>query len=180
MLQAQGVKSPSPQPPPPEVVDWLEHLRRIEMKRRQMRNDFSPALDMLKTALSMKTELEEEQVQSKQEQLQQGYEKYAQNWYGLLREYRSQPAPPACKVLADTYDVALQNYIQVMLQIQEAIQKEDISGLTKMRGTAQGNVDQQLVQSDVELGKVCYQFKIRKEFSIQPDTSLDTLFGLGF
>jgi hypothetical protein len=180
MLQTETLKPPEKNPPPKHVIDWLEHLRKIEMKRRAMRNDFTPALDMLKNALSMKAEIEEEQQVEKQQNISQGYEKYAQNWYQLVNDYQSVQPPPECKKLADTYYVALQNYVQFMLKIQEAMHKQDISALMNMRGSAQGNVDQQLVQSDVELAIVCRQYDIRKYFDIEADSDMKSMLGFGF
>lgn len=180
MLQADAPKPQEKPPAPKHVIDWLEHLKRIEMKRRAMRNDFTPALDMLKNALSLKAEIEEEQQVEKQQNISQGYEKYAQNWYQLVSEYQSVQPPPECKKLADTYYVALQNYVQFMLKIQESMHKQDIGALMNMRGSAQGNIDQQLVQSDVELAIVCRQLDVRKDFSIEADSDMKSMLGFGF
>lgn len=180
MLQAEVPKLPERTPAPKHVIDWLEHLKRIEMKRRAMRNDFTPALDMLKNALSLKAEIEEEQQVEKQQNISQGYEKYAQNWYQLVNEYQSVQPPPECKKLADTYYAALQSYVRLMLTIQEAMQKQDIGALMNMRGSAQGNVDQQLTQSDVELAIVCRQLDVRKDFSIEADSDMKSMLGFGF
>lgn len=180
LLQAEGSPAVSPEPPPQDILNWLEHLKRIERARQAMRNDFTPAMDMLKNALSLKSEIEEDQHEEKKQNIGAGYEAYAQNWYKLQRDFESVPPPPSCKVLADTYHVALQNYIVLMVKIQESMAKEDIGGLMNMRGSAQGNVDQQLIQSDVELTKLCRQYRIPKDFSIESDTDTKSLLGLGF
>jgi len=180
VLQADAPKIEPGTPVSPRVIDWLEHLKRIEMRRRAMRNDFTPALEMLKNALSLKAEIEEDQQIEKQQNISEGYKKYAQNWYQLVQDYQSVPPPTECKKLADTYDAALLNYVQFMLQIQESMHKQDISALMNMRGSAQGNVDQQLIQSDVELSIVCRQYEVRKDFSIEADSDMKSMLGFGF
>ncbi len=170
-------ETPQPKQAPQHVINWLEHLRRIEMKRRTMERNFNPALEMLKDALALKLELDEEKQQEKMQNLQQGYQRYQQDWAGLLREYRSVPPPAECRVLADTYDAALSSYVTFMLQIEDAMQKQDLNRLMNMRGTAQSDVDQKLINADVELMKVCESYGVRKYFDIRPSGAVETLFG---
>jgi hypothetical protein len=170
-------EAPKPKQPPQHILNWLEHLRRIEMKRRAMERNFNPALQMLKDALALKLELEEERQQEKMQNLEQGYHRYQQDWAGLLREYRAVPPPAECRVLADTYDSALSSYVTLMLQIEDAMQKQDLNSLMNMRGTAQSDVDQRLINADVELMKVCEAYGVRKYFDIRPSGAMETLFG---
>jgi len=170
-------EAPKPKQPPQHILNWLEHLRRIEMKRRAMERNFNPALQMLKDALALKLELEEERQQEKMQNLEQGYQRYQQDWAGLLREYRAVPPPAECRVLADTYDSALSSYVTLMLQIEDAMRKQDLNSLMNMRGTAQSDVDQRLINADVELMKVCEAYGVRKYFDIRPSGAMETLFG---
>jgi len=173
MLETQA---PTPQQPPKHVLDWLEHLKRIEMRRQAMERNFNPALNMLKDALALKFEMEEEGQQQKMQNLEKGYQTYRQDWAGLLRDYQSVPPPPECRVLADTYFVALSNYVNLMMQIEQSLETQDLSTLMNMRGSAQAQVDQKLSNSDVELARVCQQYGIRKDFKIGSSVP-ETLFG---
>lgn len=173
MLETQV---PQVQPPPQHILNWLEHLKRIEQRRQAMERNFNPALNMLKDALALKFEMEEEGQQQRMQNLEKGYQSYRQDWAGLLRDYQSVPPPPECKVLADTYFVALSNYVNFMLQIEQAMEKQDLNALMNMRGTAQAQVDQKLSDSDVELARVCQQYGIRKDFKIGSSVP-ETLFG---
>ncbi|GBC90536.1 hypothetical protein HRbin14_01273 [bacterium HR14] len=163
MLETQA---PKPQQPPQHILDWLEHLKRIEMRRQAMERNFNPALQMLKDAITLKYEMEEEGQQQKMQNLEKGYQTYRQDWAGLLRDFQSVPPPPECRVLADTYFVALSNYVNLMTQIEQAMETQDLNTLMNMRGTAQAQVDQKLIESDVELARVCQQYGIRKDFRI--------------
>ncbi len=159
-------ESPEPKPVPQHILNWLEHLKRIERKRQAMERNFNPALNMLKDALALRYQLEEEGQQQKIENLERGYEQYRQDWTGLLKEYQSVPPPPECKVLADTYYVALGNYVRFMMQIEQSVETQDLNSLLNMRGTAQAEVDEQLSNADVELTRLCQQYDIRKDFRI--------------
>lgn len=179
-LHAEIDPGQPPKEPPKDVLDWLEHLRRIEMKRRAMRNDFSPALDMLRTALGMKTEIDLDEMEQKKQGLDENYHKYAQNWYDLLKDYASVRPPQQCATLAASYDTALRRYVEAMIRIQDSMRKEDISELMKMRGGEQGQVDSLLIEADENLRRLAREIGIRKPFAIQPDASVDSMVGLGF
>ncbi len=163
MLETQA---PKPQQPPQHILDWLEHLKRIEMRRQAMERNFNPALQMLKIAMGARLAMEEEEQQKALQSLKEGYQTYRQDWAGLLRDFQSVPPPPECRVLADTYFVALSNYVNLMTQIEQAMETQDLNTLMNMRGTAQAQVDQKLIESDVELARVCQQYGIRKDFRI--------------
>ncbi|CUU36350.1 MAG: zinc-ribbon domain-containing protein [Fimbriimonadales bacterium] len=173
MLETQA---PKPQQPPQHILDWLEHLKRIEMRRQAMERNFNPALQMLKIAMGARLAMEEEEQQKALQSLKEGYQTYRQDWAGLLRDFQSVPPPPECRVLADTYFVALSNYVNLMTQIEQAMETQDLNTLMNMRGTAQAQVDQKLIESDVELARVCQQYGIRKDFRIGTSVP-ETLFG---
>ncbi len=159
-------EAPQPKQVPQHVLDWLEHLKRIEQKRQAMERNFNPAVDMLKDALAMRYSLEEDEQQQRMQNLEQGYERYRQDWAGLMREYQSVPPPQECKALADTYYVALGNYIRFMMQIEQSLETQDLNTLLNMRGSAQAEVDQKLSDADVELARLCQEMGIRKSFRI--------------
>ena len=173
MLETQA---PKPQQPPQHILDWLEHLKRIEMRRQAMERNFNPALQMLKIAMGARLAMEEEEQQKALQSLKEGYQTYRQDWAGLLRDFQSVPPPPECRVLADTYFVALSNYVNLKTQIEQAMETQDLNTLMNMRGTAQAQVDQKLIESDVELARVCQQYGIRKDFRIGTSVP-ETLFG---
>ncbi|MCC6485602.1 MAG: hypothetical protein IT209_12215 [Armatimonadetes bacterium] len=180
IVQTPKPKPDEPQPaaqPPADVVRYLEHLKRVEAYRQGMRDDVNPALQMLKSAYSVQLGLGDEDDQSAQRDLQQGYSKYIRNWQNLIRYFQALPPPQPCAELANTYGQALASYVQVMSTIQVAMSNGDISALLSLRGSSQMNVDRQLRASDRQLQQICDRYGIEKQFDIQTDSDVGTLLG---
>jgi len=162
--------------PPPEVVAYLEHVRKIEGKRRDMRLDLTPAFDMLKQAEALKGEVEDEERSASDKSISSGVDEYTKQWQDLTEEFNSVNSPPQCAQLAGAYSTALGKYSAAMIKIQVSYQKKDIGALMGMQGSAQADVDTSLIQADQELSTVCTNYGIKKTFAISPDKGMDSLF----
>jgi hypothetical protein len=140
-----------------------------------MRIDLTPAFEMLGKASSMKGDVEDESRSAKQQDITSGIDEYTQKWQQLVTEFNSVPPPSGCEQLAGSYGTALGKYSKVMIGIQTALVKQDISTLMSMQGSAQADVDSSLIQADQSLSTVCKNYGIRKDFSITPDKGVDSL-----
>ncbi len=91
-----------------------------------MERNFNPALQMLRMqSLAARLAMEEEERSRKHCRIwKEGYQTYRQDWAGLLRDFQSVPPPLECRVLADTYFVALSNYVNLMTQIEQAMETQ--------------------------------------------------------
>ena len=196
MLEAQPPKvdAPSvleteaPKPPPKHVVDWLEHLRKTEERRRRMERNVAPVMSMLVQATLARAaalggvaqgdlDKAEADYEREREKLRQGYQQRQQEWAQLLQYFRSVPPPPECQTLADAYFAGLSKYITNISQIEKSLIENDVGGLTGMLGSVQSELNALFARADEELTRVCEQYGIRKDFAINAQ-GLDLLRGL--
>jgi hypothetical protein len=185
LTQSDAPKPPSIPAPveekaPPEVVQYLQFVKGIELRRQNMRTDFNPALDMLKSAYGSQLGLDmDEDDSATKNKVNKGYSKYVQDWNQVLRDFNSVQAPEPCRDFAAAYQTALSNYVVTMVKIQVALSQQDINTLMAMKGKAQRPIDQSLKQADQQLENVTKRYKLEKDFSVEPDQEVDTIFGGG-
>ena len=170
------LETEAPKPPPKHVVDWLEHLRKTEERRRRLERAYAPVFSMLFQALAMhaapmKSAAEgdldraEEELERQREKLRDGYQQRQQEWAQLLQYFRSVPPPPECQTLADAYFAALSQYVNTILQIEKSFIENDL-GVIPLLGSGQSDLNARFARADEELTRVCEQYGIRKDFSI--------------
>ena len=174
---APKTEAPTKEKAPPEVVKYIEFVKKVEDHRKQMRIDFNPAIDMLKSAYGAQLGFDEEQESPQPPKVTKGYDQYSQQWNQLVQAFDSVPAPEPCRPLAGTYRQALANYVVAMAKIQAAVVQNDLNTLLQMRGKAQPDIDNQLRQADSQLGELTKRYKLEKSFSITPDREVDTILG---
>lgn len=173
------VQPPEKENPPPEIVAYLDHLKQTETMRVAMRNDFGPALQMLRQVQEMRSGFDEDSEQQTQQEIAEGIEEYRKKWENILQYFDSVIPPAACTQLSGAYKTALGKYAATMIDIQYALYNQDLGALSQMRGTAQAELDTLLVSADNELADVCRNYGIVKSYSITPDKGVDTLLSPG-
>jgi hypothetical protein len=181
VLEAQPPKVDAPSvleaQPPKHVVDWLEHLRRTEERRRRMERNVAPVMGMLVQAMAARAaalggvaqgdlDKAEADYEREREKLRQSYQQRQQEWAQLLQYFRSVPPPPECQTLADAYFAGLSEYITSISQIEKSLIENDLGALTGMLGSVQSELDARFARADEELTRVCEQYGIRKDFAI--------------
>ncbi len=170
-------EAPKQTPPPPHVIDWLEHLRRTEEERQRKERNITPLLSMAVQVIVLRAQVAqgaaegdldkaEANYEREREKLRQRYQQRRREWEELLKFFQSKPPPPECRVLADTYYAGLRHYITTITQIEEDLIEGDLGGLTGLLGSAQPELNARFARADEELTKVCQQYGIRKYFSI--------------
>ena len=183
------LETEAPKPPPKHVVDWLEHLRETEERRRRMERNIAPVMSMLVQATLARAaalggiaqgDLDKAvaDYEREREKLRQGYQQRQREWAQLLQFFRSVPPPPECQTLADAYFAGLSAYITKISQIEKSLIENDVGGLTSMLGSVQSELDALFARADEELTRVCEQYGIRKYFAINAQ-GLELLRGLG-
>ena len=185
MTQSDAPKPPSmpaavEEKAPPEVIQYLQFVKGIELRRQNMRTDFNPALDMMKSAYASQLGLDpDEGDSSAKNKVTKGYSQYVQDWNQVLRDFNAVQAPEPCREFAAAYQLALSNYVITMIKIQVALSQQDINTLIAMKGKVQRPIDQSLKQADQKLEQVTKRYKLEKDFTVEPDQTVDTIFGGG-
>jgi len=176
----EGVLSSSAPPPPPgekppaDIVTYLKKLREIEERRIALGSDFGPAMEMLREALGMRAAADEETRSQHSQSISGGYDTYYQKWDQLRADFDAIPAPAACQTLALRYRDALYRYSAAITRIWSAFKSRDMSALSAMRPTLQGDINRQLSAADEALDQLCQTYHIHKPFDIRKDSGLDS------
>lgn len=160
---------------PADILAYLEHIRKIEDQRKNMRTDLSPAFDMLKKAYNIQYDAEDEAREKDKKDISGGIDSYTDKWQKIVSSFNEVKAPAGCDKLASAYGDALGRYSETMIKIQVALDKGDASALYAMYGNAQSDVDTALAKADEALSTTCKSYGIDKNFSIDTDKGVGSL-----
>lgn len=156
---------------PPEVLDYLDFLGKIEARRVALKNNLNAALPMLGAAKSMEGATENDQQQGAKSQINSGYSDYTAQWQQLMRDFQAKPAPQECQELGNDYYRLLNDYSSYISQIQVAMQNKDLNTLMSLQGSAQTQVNTDATTADTALADLCQRYDMQKPFNISPDSS---------
>ncbi len=172
LLQASGNPSPKVDDSvPADVVAYLRQLQVIENYRQQMQGDLSGALGMLVKAISMKAEIDEDEMQKKSDSLGQDAQTYANQWSNLTRAFEQIQAPPSCSELHGAYRAMLSQSSAYLIQIHFSLEKamsdpaNALQVLTQIQSGASRDVDHLILQANLQLQTVIDKNKLRKYFN---------------
>lgn len=189
-----------PEGMPDDVRRWLEHLERIERRRRDLsggqvgellavmtRMQTAPIRDMLPGALGTGEEMGENTMRAT-EDLQLNTARKREEWSALRQDFLSLPPPPDCAPIQADYNQVLTETGAMMTEIMDAVSMasenpdDALSALTKMKGTSGGRIDNAAVATDRKVAEVCNKYQVRKWFDITADVGggiMGRLGGLG-
>lgn len=173
------VKQPEKKEVPKEVVEYLEHLKKVEEYRQQVYGKelaavMASASDSIVKALPF--DWDEEEPKKPTDELAQKSMDFTREWQQVSAYFLQVQAPPECAQLSQKYYDSLGTFIKFMGRFQDAVSKSDVPALKNIKADA-GEVDKKLSDADGELGKVCNKFGIEKNFSIKGDSGQSPMFG---
>jgi hypothetical protein len=177
---------------PKEVLDYLEFVKQIEAKRQAMLKDTTRAvalsagqaqaesmLDMINMAMDdTSTEQRPKKVTSVEKELTA----QVQNWYGLVREFDSKPAPQTCQQFGGQYRAAISTEAMRIAAIMNIIGnvnwsdmesvKKTLSQLEAMKAdpNLQGGIDKAVETADGSLRDLCTNYGISKPFDVKKES----------
>ena len=181
-----GQPTPSVQPPQ-DIVDWLAHLKRIELKRKQMGQKMQGDLTVM-AATAQASDLMDmikdpdtaEPGQKSAEMASQKVTEIQAAWTQLLNEYQSVKPPAACQTLANNYERVLVDYSALSLEILNAIAQKDVNKALGVR-KQEPLVRQDITQANSALNQVCTQNNINRDFEIEQEgNNPNSAFGINF
>ncbi len=165
---------------PPEVVAYLEHLKKVEQMRQ---NVYAKELQSLVSSMSeaMMKALpfdwdQEGEIKKPTDELAKKSMDFTRDWQQVSAYFLQVKAPPDCGTLAAKYYESLSTFISFMGKFQEAVGKNDIAGLNSIKADS-GQIDDKFNAADAELGKVCDKFGLEKSFKIRSDSGQTPVFG---
>lgn len=171
---------------PDDVRAWLEHLERIERRRKEMSHDQMAAVLVQMTSMNMGAgidalkalaggDLEALDEKSPTQDLTKDIEAKRGAWSQLQSDFRSMPPPAECAGIAAAYTETLGETGAMIVEVMEAVAKssEDpqaaVAVLSKMRGTSASRIDEAAGSADQQLADICAKYDTSKWFSISRD-----------
>ena len=178
------IQLPNKPPPPPEVVEYLKFVKGVEERRIAMRDAQAEYLlkkyvsgNIGKLLADMIGQLAEPEGQVEESQgAMEDLKAVAAAWENLIRLFDSRQSPPQCRVLAGAYRTALAQYCNAMAKLFAAAVQGDIAAAQRV-SSVQDDLDKYLSASEQELGRVCKEYGIEKDFAITPDKGGGTVVG---
>jgi len=198
ITQAPAPAPPAPgqpaQPPPREVIDFLNDVAKIEQHRRFLLNDKGPALallagggDALEAMIRMSFDPDANEKVDPFAKVRAELNRQYKHWNDVLRSFDTLRLPPSCRPFAGSYRWVLQAEAQQIGRasaILADVNPEDresisrgLSALTNMKGDpgTQGSIDKAVDAAEAQLDALCKQFGINKPFSVFKETGGETI-----
>ena len=170
---------------PQNIIDWLEHLRRTEEKRKSMSNSQMGELSVQMTYLSVgagKKALEgllrgddNALENNPATEMVDTTAKHRDEWRQLIEFFRSKPAPPECVPIFTAYSESLTETSAMILEISgtlaNAMENPEaaIATLNSLKGDSQERVSRPAAETDRLVQEICDQYDTRKWFKIESD-----------
>ncbi len=184
--QMPTLNTPQKNPPPQDVVKYLEHLKKVDDARLELqRREVASMLGMMTKAQAANLEqwlkasdpdTQINEADSTAEAKKMTSELNTE-WQKLSAFFLSVPAPEPCATLAGQYYDALRGVLTSFQQINQKVADLDVSALYMMKGQTDA-VDAKFTKTDTELSSVCTRYGIDKTFSITPDGGMPSVTGL--
>jgi hypothetical protein len=192
VLNTDVEKPPLPQkpPPPPEVVAYLEHLKKVDRARENLQ---LKETEVLLNLLPQATQQQYDKVFKMMDpdsnvseldtpaEFTKAIDQLNHDWQALARYFLSVQAPDQCATLAGLYYEALRDVIVQVSAANQMLAKMQLGSLMTSKGKS-ASIDDKLDAADGELSAVCTKYGIDKSFAIKSDrtggTGLFTLPGM--
>jgi hypothetical protein len=158
-----------PQGMPPDILRYLDLVRRAEIDRKRYEDQLSNVLIRLIPSI-MLPNFDDNSVQRLDPQLVQMYNRTAQEYGVATRRFQAMAGrvgvPPSCRTLHANYSYALSRNPALIMETGRRLVQGDYAGLHRMLGTAGRDLREKYAVADNELSRLCDHFSVRKSFTI--------------
>ncbi len=167
---------------PQDVLDWLEHLRKIEARKNEL--SIKQEADMKTFEIMLNTlgpgigqfdpSQPEDQVGDKEpaDVTKGKFEDLRPQWEGLIKDFESKPPPAECKPIADDYFAGLSEVpgmISDLEDLMNQVNSDPQAALIKAQGLqskSYRNIDENFAKTDVRVQTICDKYHVKKWFNI--------------
>ncbi len=183
--QPVDLNAPKKNPPPQEVVAYLDHLQKVEVARQDLQRREAAAMLTLMTkaqAANLEQWLKASDPDMKVDEAASTAEakkltgEMNTEWQKLCEFFLSVQAPEPCAALSGQYYDALRGVIGAFQQVNDKVANLDVGALYLMQGQT-AKLDEKFTKTDTELSNVCTRFGIDKTFSVTSDGGMPNLVG---
>jgi hypothetical protein len=160
--------APQPQGMPEEIRRYLAFLQGVEAQRKQYEAQLSQ--QMLAVVPNLMAPDFSENSQPPDQQLVRQYDQMAQQYSQATIRFQTEAqrvnVPLACRKLHGHYSTALSLNPRLILETARRLGAGDYAGLLAMRGSIGKTIADNYQAADAELGRICDQYGVRKQFDI--------------
>lgn len=177
---------PEKQPPPPEVLEYLEFVRQVEAARHTLLKDTGRALSMTTNAKGLENMIgwvmgDDSVPADPLADLKKELGIHLNNWQMLIRHFDTKKPPAACVDFAGAYRMGLSNEVEAMRRVSILVNGINLNStesmsqaLTQLQGmksdpNLQGNIDQAVESADSKLAELCSRLGIQKPFDVKKE-----------
>lgn len=164
------LNAPKKNPPPKEVVAYLEHLKAIEseckaMQEREAAGVMNAYVHGYRKSAEEAADENAREVTSPDAAVAKVVGDYDKEWQNLCAKLNSVTAPEPCAQLSAKYYDYLREVIKFMKNSKDMLQNGDVGTALFSRGKS-GPIDEKWRAAEQELDAVCSKYGIDKSFSI--------------
>ncbi|HPP74297.1 MAG TPA: hypothetical protein PLU88_04125, partial [Armatimonadota bacterium] len=177
---------PGKQPPPPEVLEYLEFVRQVEAARHTLLKDTGRALSMTTNAKGLENMIgwvmgDDSVPADPLADLKKELGIHLNNWQMLIRHFDTKRPPAACADFAGTYRMCMSSQAEAMRRVSTLVNGINLNStesmsqaLTQLQGmksdpNLQGNIDQAVESADSKLAELCSRLGIQKPFDVKKE-----------
>jgi hypothetical protein len=163
-----------PQGMPPDILRYLDLVRRAEFDRKRYEDQLSNLLIRLIPSIMMPN-FDDDSVQGLDPRMVGMYNRTAQEYAVATRRFQVMAGrigvPPSCRTLHANYSYALSRNPAIILETGRRLVGGDYAGLHRMLGTVGPDIREKYAVADNELARLCDQYNVRKSFTIGDEGS---------
>lgn len=189
-----GVPAPATTPataakpkPPQEVVDYLNHVKRVEEHRQMLLKDTGQALmlsaagshaDSLLKLIDMAGDPQSKEAVDPLADTKKELERQYKNWLSTLQYFDTKTAPNQCREFSGAYRQVLYNETRTIGEISTQMSKVNVMDpkdmqhllvvMQKMKNdpTIQANIDRSADNADAKLTQLVSNYDMEKPFDV--------------
>ncbi len=170
-----AAQPPSPRAPaqpqgmPPNILAYLDLVRRAEIDRHRYEDQLSNILLRLIPNLMMPN-FDDDKVQGLDPQMVRMYDRIAREYVVGTQRFQGMAGrigvPADCRVLHLNYSYALSRNPVLITETAHRLVGGDYAGLHRMLSTVGRDLDEKYAAADSELSRLCSEYNVRKSFTI--------------
>jgi hypothetical protein len=159
---------------PEDILAWLRHLKRVDLKRESMNTQVANELFSLIGQVQPGAFSDEGALRADAHRRVGVADSAVSNVDGLFKElineFQSLPPPPECRPIAEHYSRVLLETRKMIGEILESLHSSDIGRLFGIMGTSYSRVDSNGKNANVLIEALCKKYNTVNEFAVFVDS----------
>lgn len=159
---------------PEDILAWLRHLKRVDLKRESMNTQVASELFSLVGQVQPGA-FSDEGALNADAQRRVGVADSAVTrvdglFKELINEFQSLPPPAECRPIAEQYSRVLIETRKMIGEILESLHSADIGRLLGIMGTSYSRVDSNAKNANMLIDSLCRKYNTANEFAVFVDS----------